>query len=143
MFLGPPSMPEGPISTGEEPAKDTRFKPGNNANPKGRPKGSRNALGEDFLKALHEDFQAKGVEAIQSMRVDKPAEYVKVIASILPKELNVKIDPIEELTDDELINRLHALRAAYNAVAGGAGQVGNGAQQTLEHAEITALPALH
>lgn len=109
----------------------------------GRPKGSRNALGEDFLKALHEDFQANGVAAIQTMRADKPAEYVKVIASILPKELNVKIDPIEELTDDELINRLHALRAAYNAAAGRAGEIGNGAQQTIEHAEAPALPALH
>jgi len=109
----------------------------------GRPKGSRNALGEDFLKALHADFTANGEAAIQSMRAEKPAEYVKVIASILPKELNVKIDPIEELTDDELIHRLHALRIAYNAVAGRAGEAGNGTQQTIEHAEAVALPALH
>lgn len=119
------------------------FEPGKSGNPRGRPKGSRNALGEDFLSALHDDFKANGVAAIESMRADKPAEYVKVIASILPKELNVKIDPIEELTDDELINRLHALRTAYHAIAGGNGPVGDGAKQTIEHAETPALPALH
>lgn len=122
--------------------KDTRFKVGHPGGP-GRAKGSRNALGEDFLKALHDDFKLNGEAAIQSMRADKPAEYVKVIASILPKELNVKIDPIEELTDDELINRLHALRAAYNAVAGRTGAIGDGTQQTIEHAEAAALPPLH
>lgn len=123
---------------------DTRFKPGHDPRRSaGRPKGSRNALGEDFLKALHEDFAVHGVAAIQAMRAEKPVEYVKVIASILPKELNVKIDPIEDLTDDELINRLHALRAAYNAVAGRSGEAGGGTQQTLEHAEISSLPPLH
>ena len=33
-----------------------RFGPGNNANPAGRPKGSRNKLGEEFICALHADF---------------------------------------------------------------------------------------
>jgi len=119
------------------------YKPGQSGNPKGRPKGSRNALGEDFLKALHEDFKANGEAAIQSMRADKPAEYVKVIASILPKEMNVKIDAVEELTDDELIERLHTLRAAYHAVTGRIGEAGDGAKQTIEHAEAIALPPVH
>ena len=58
----------------------------------GRPKGARAKLGEAFLNALQEDFAANGIDAIATVRDEKPDQYLKVIASILPKEL--------ELTDD-------------------------------------------
>lgn len=62
-----------------------QFKPGNT----GRPKGSRNKLGEDFLKALQEDFAQHGPAAIVEVRENKPDQYLKVIASILPKEIEL------------------------------------------------------
>jgi hypothetical protein len=68
-----------------EHLKPFHFKPGNS----GRPKGARNKLGEDFLKALQEDFAKHGVEAIATVREEKPDQYLKVIASILPKEIDV------------------------------------------------------
>ena len=61
------------------------FQPGNTLG-KGRPKGSRNKLGEDFLSALQQDFSEHGVAAITKVREDRPHEYLKVVASILPKE---------------------------------------------------------
>lgn len=95
------------------------FVPGDpRANKTGRPKGSRNKLGEDFLKALHEDFIEHGVEAIEACRNGDPVQYVKVIASILPKELNVTIDPLDELSDDELIERIRSLDTALSAALG-------------------------
>ncbi len=68
----------------------TPWKPGQSGNPAGRPKGARSKLGEDFVAALHEDFAAHGVAAIQKMREEKPGDYVRVIASLLPKELDVQ-----------------------------------------------------
>jgi len=75
----------------------------------GRPKGSRNKIAEAFLAALQADFKEHGKVAIENMRADKPAEYIKVIAGLLPKEMALR-RPEQELTDGELAEMLDALK---------------------------------
>jgi hypothetical protein len=89
-----------------EKKQDTRFRPGQSGNPKGRPKGSRNKLGEAFVAALYADFQEHGPAAIEKVREERPQDYLKVCVSILPKELNIKADPFEGMTDAELLERI-------------------------------------
>src|SRR6185437_4393246 len=60
------------------------WKPGQSGNPAGRAKGSRNKLGEAFIEAMHADFMEHGTQVIETVRVEKPDQYLKVIASILP-----------------------------------------------------------
>ncbi len=76
----------------------------------GRPKGSRNRLGEQFLEALAQDFAEHGQEAIVACREEKSTEYVKVVAGLLPKELQVRTDPENELSDKEIADALEILR---------------------------------
>ena len=75
----------------------------------GRPKGARNKLGEAFIEALHEDFEEHGVAAIQAVRSEKPDQYLKVIASLLPKDVNLNVSNDMDLTDDELLQRIRTL----------------------------------
>lgn len=97
----------------------TRFQPGN----PGRPKGSRNKLGEDFIKALAEDFERDGVKAIEICRRTDPTQYLKVIASVIPKEVIHKVEDYDDLSIDELERELSAaareLRAILKAEGGG------------------------
>lgn len=100
-------------------APPTAFKAGAEwtGNRLGRPKGSRNKLGEDFLQALQSDFEAHGVKAIETVRTERPHEYLKVIAGILPKELSVNTSRVEEMSDDELADGIAALQSIILAQA--------------------------
>lgn len=67
------------------PREDTQFRPGQSGNQKGRPKGSRHKLSEDFLRALAEDFAENGAKAIAATRLSKPEAYLGVIGKLMPK----------------------------------------------------------
>jgi len=47
------------------------------------------------------------------MYAKNPADYLKVVASILPRDVNMNVSPVEQMTDEELnatIERLLAER---------------------------------
>ena len=67
------------------------FKKGQSGNPKGRPKGSRNKLSESFLKDALEAWEKDGKTALKTMASEKPADFAKMIASIIPKEGNIEL----------------------------------------------------
>lgn len=89
-----------------------QWKPGQSGNPAGRPKGARNKLGEAFLADMLTDWEEFGPAAIKEVRQTKPDQYLKVVAMILPRDLNVNINNMDQLTDDQLIERVRSLDAA-------------------------------
>lgn len=74
------------------PEQDTKFKPGQSGNPSGRPKGARSKLSESFLKDLLADWSENGASALKTLRAEKPDVYVKVIADLIPKEIELKAE---------------------------------------------------
>lgn len=113
------------------PPVEHQFKAGN----PGRPKGSRNKLGEAFLEDLLVSWEANGPEVITRVIAEKPEQYLKVIASLMPKDLNVNVNPVGDMTDEQLIDRMKRLDAAIGPflAASGAGSSGDGDRSETTH----------
>ncbi len=101
----------------------------------GRPKGAKAKLGEMFLEALRDDFEINGVSAIVEVRETRPSDYLKVIASLMPKDLNLNVNNLDDATDDELVQRLRDLESVirpFLALEGG-GHAGEGTGPATAH----------
>lgn len=121
----------------KEAGKATQFKPGQIPNPGGKPVGSRNALQGDFMRALADDFAAHGKQAIEDTRSTSPAQYLKIVASLMPKELEIK-RPLEDMTDDDLIAGVAALQSYLNAASSQ-----DGARDKAVAKQTKQLPPIH
>lgn len=113
----------------------SKFQPGQSGNPSGRPLGARNKLSEDFLQALSEDFAAHGKAAITKTRDEKPDQYLKVIASLMPRDVNLTVNEFEGKSDDDIRRELRELAGTLAAFVGPAGDP--------EEAEGTTAPRTH
>lgn len=131
-------MADEPENTGA--SRDTRFKPGQSGNPAGKPKGSRNKLGEAFIEALHDSFIQHGAATIERVRQEDPTAYVKVCAGLLPKEL--KIERVDELNDEQLDQRIRQL-ASIIGVEIGAGGTASGKAAPDQPQSTGDVPAVH
>lgn len=112
-----------------------QFVPGHTGFGGGRPKGSRNKLGEKFIDDMYADWKENGVKAIKDVREQKPDAYLKVVASILPRELNVNVNQFDEMSDAELIQRIRELDAAVRPflASAGAGGTAEGTGKATTH----------
>jgi hypothetical protein len=78
-----------------KPNLSTRFAPGNTLG--GRPKGARSRITEKFLQVLGADFDDHADEVIASVRSEDPAAYLSIVAKLLPKELEARVQVEQRL----------------------------------------------
>ena len=57
----------------------------------GRPKGARNRVGERFLEDLQVTWERRGIEALEKCAIEEPGTFCKIVASLLPKDVNLNI----------------------------------------------------
>ena len=74
-------------------ATDTLIKPGQVLNPKGRPKGSKGKkiLTQRFLEDLASVWESRGMQALEEVATQKPVEFCKIAASLIPKDMLVTV----------------------------------------------------
>lgn len=89
----------------DEPADVTEPRPAS------RPKRAKKTLADGFLEAIRADFRAHGAGVIAEVRTEKPDQYLKIVLSVLPKDLHLNINSLEALSDDEIRQRIRGLEA--------------------------------
>ena len=112
-----PQVADAAIEAPKKEIKPHLFQPGNKMSP-GRPKGTRNKLTKGFIAAMCQDFDRYGIEVVESVRRDKPEAYLKVIASLVPQQVEVgEAGAFSELSDDELDGYIAEKNAQLAALA--------------------------
>jgi hypothetical protein len=84
------------------------WKRGESGNPKGRPKGSRNKLSEEFLADVHASWQVWGRPALMTAAITDPVNYVRMVASLMPREIEATITPVTERVSDAQLEAIIA-----------------------------------
>jgi hypothetical protein len=91
----------------------------------GRPRGSRNRLFaqvfEDVLQHWNQPVPGRnisqGMAALEVMRKERPSEYVKVVVSLLPREVLLSDSTVADLNDEQIDTLLMTLRKQVLDVA--------------------------
>jgi len=83
----------------------------------GRTSGTRNKFSKKFDEALLKDFEEHGEGAIKIARVERPTEYLKLIASRFPIEFQFTDSRLKELSDDELDAFITHIRSQLGSTA--------------------------
>ena len=105
-----------PATTRFEPGRSgnpsTRFQPGQSGNPLGSRAKCRFKLSEAFVRELCADFEAHGARAIAEVRERRPQDYLKIVASLVPKQFAVEAEVVvgevvfRGINDDEAFESL-------------------------------------
>jgi hypothetical protein len=112
------------------------FKQGVSGNPHGNRHRTRHLLNQEFMQALLLHFRQHGKKAIEKVARNQPAVYVKILALLVPREMQIEhTNRIKQMTDEEIEQAIEAIQTMLAARADEAAKVIEGT------AEPAALPA--
>lgn len=118
------------------PPVHTQFKPGVSPNPGGKPVKSRNKINARFLNDILDEWEVNGKAALRKCATKDPVSFVKVVASLQPKEFEIT-RALDDIPDDQLDAAVIAVRAIFAAQ-----DSGNGAGRAHETQSVKVLQAL-
>ena len=95
-----------------------KFAPGYSGNPGGSLEATRRSFNKDFLLALAADFKKHGAAAIEKVRKQQPAAYMKICALLVPREMKVEhSNAIKAMSDEQIEAAIEYIEAALEAQA--------------------------
>ena len=115
-----------------------KFAPGWSGNPGGSLEATRRSFNRDFLLALAADFKKHGAAAIEKVREQQPAAYMKICALLVPREMRLEHSGgVKAMTDEQIVGAIAAIEAWMAAQ-----KAGEGAKVIEGEAEVVpSLPA--
>jgi hypothetical protein len=122
-----------------------KFAPGWSGNPGGSLEATRRSFNKDFLLALAADFKKHGAAAIEKVRKQQPAAYMKICALLVPREMKVEhSNAIKAMSDEQIEAAIEAIQAMLDARAGDVAQVIEGEAEVVPSlpAPVARKPAL-
>ena len=122
----------------------TLFKPGQSGNPAGPKPGYRHEFSRAFVSCLAQDFSKHGPKAVVKVRTENPLGYLRVCASLVEQEVNIKspFGHLDHLTDDQLRASLDELNQRVLLALAGTGGGVSGAAAPSEPEQAGGLPAI-
>ncbi|HEX7757984.1 MAG TPA: hypothetical protein VF459_00665 [Caulobacteraceae bacterium] len=94
-----------------------RFGAGNS----GRPRGSRNRAAGRVAQLILEDFEANQGEFLSRLRKSYPREYVGVVTSLIPRQIETAEPDFDSYSADEIAQVAAQARAALERLENGSG----------------------
>src|SRR6516225_2564583 len=78
------------------------FRQGVSGNPHGNRHRTRHLLNQEFMQALLLNFRHEGKRAIEKVARNQPAAYLKILALLVPREMQIEhTNRIKQMTDEE------------------------------------------
>jgi hypothetical protein len=112
------------------------FRQGVSGNPHGNRHRTRHLLNQEFMQALLLNFRHQGKKAIEKVARNQPAVYVKILALLVPREMQVEHSGgVKAMTDEQIEQAIEAIQIMLAARAGEAAKVIEG---TAEPAALQA-----
>jgi hypothetical protein len=89
------------------------WKKGVSGNPNGRPTAARQRFTQSFLTDLASTWQKQGKPCLDKLAKTDPATFVRVCASLIPKEVKLEASsPLSDLSEAELAALVSAAQRA-------------------------------
>jgi hypothetical protein len=89
-----------------------KFAPGWSGNPGGSLEATRRSFNRDFLLALAADFKKHGAAAIEKVRKQQPAAYMKICALLVPREMKLEHSGgVKAMTDEQIESAIEMIKA--------------------------------
>jgi len=131
----PRSVPAKIICDALDPPVGGTFHFENLINPGGSLEATRRSFNKDFLLALAADFKKHGAAAIEKVREQQPAAYMKICALLVPREMKLEHSGgVKAMTDEQIEDAIAAIKAWMAARAGDNAKVIEGTAERMPSA---------
>ena len=93
---------------------------------------SRGLLADRFISELYDDWKEHGTATLSLVRRDRPHEYLKIIAALMPRDITVAAAPLGEISDEDLARLIADVRLLSTPAFEGEAGEGAGASRPQE-----------